>query len=220
MARRGERRGSDDEPPNLQMVLSGGVGVIAVVAFVVAVALGSGVTDPPPGARLGVVAAAGPAGAALLVPRCRAERVVKVELLSTDRSTLWRVVSPKGSIDERYVLGVEEAPFGFIVELPAPAPLPPGPLIAVVGLEGEPSDHVDEVTFDPAGAPTTGVRYRGVDVDHEVFEAEAAMAADCQGAGRDLGLVTWLFVAAALGVVVAYLMMVARYVKDGRRRGR
>ncbi len=217
MARRSDLGRADDEPPSLAMVLSGGVGVVAVVAFVAALAFGTEVTDAPPGARLGVVAAAGPAGAALVVPRCRAERVVGVEVRAADGSTLWRMVSAKGSIDERYVVATPHPPFGFVVDVPAPDPLPPGPVTAVVTLAGEPFDEVDEVSFDPAEVPPTGVRYQSLDVETDVFEAQAAAAADCQAPGRDLGLVTWLFVAAALGVVVTYVMMVARFLK-GRAR--
>ncbi len=201
------------------MVLSGGVGVLAVVAFVSALALGTQVSDPPPGARLGLVAAAGPAGATLVVPRCRAERVVSVEVRATDGSTLWRIVSPKGSIDERYVVGAGNPPFGFVVDVAAPVPLPSGPLTATVALDGEPFDDVDEMTFDQSEVPASGVRYRGRDVDAAEFEAQAAAAADCQGGTRDIGLVTWLFVAAATGVVVTYLMMVSRYLK-GRSSAR
>ena len=218
MARRGElRRSDDDEPPNLAMVLSGGVGVLAVVAFVTALAFGTEVSDPPPGARLGVVSVGSVAGVpsdrvAIVVPRCRAERVTTVELREAEGSVLWRVTSPKGSIDERFVVGAEP-PFGFVVDMAAPIPLPAGPLTAMVALDGEPFDDADEVTFDPAEVPATGVRYRGRNVDTAEFEAQAAAAADCQGPGRNLGVVTWLFVAAALGVVVTYVMMVARYLK-------
>lgn len=199
------------------MVLSGGVGVLAVVAFVAALAFGAQVSEPPPGARLGLVAAAGPAGATLVVPRCRADRVVRVEVQAAAGSTLWRIVSPKGSIDERYVVGADP-PFGFVVEVAAPVPLPPGPLTATVALTGEPFDGVDEVTFDPSDVPPTGVRYRGRNVDAAEFEAQAAAAADCQGGTREIGLVTWLFVAAAIGVVVTYVMMVVRYFKGRTRR--
>jgi hypothetical protein len=129
------------------------------------------------------------------------------------------MVSVKGSIEERYVLAALDAPFGFGVDLPAPRPLPPGPVTAVVALDGEPFDDVDEVSFDPVAVPVTGVRYQSLDVETDVFEAQAAAAADCQAPGRDLGLVTWVFVAAALGVVVTYVMMVTRYLK-GRQRSR
>ncbi len=197
------------------MVVSGGVGVVAVVAFVAALALGTEVSDPPAGARLGVVGAEGPVGAAVVVPRCRSERVVSLAVRGEDGSTRWRIVSTKGSIDERYVLGATPPPFGFVAEV-APD-LPPGPLTVVVVLDAEPVDDVDEVTFDPATVPMSGVRYQGRDLEAGEFEARAAAATDCQEPGRDLGLVTWLFAAAALGVVVTYLMMLARFVK-GRSR--
>lgn len=217
MARRAEPRGADEEPPSLHMVLSGAVAVVAVVAFVAAVAFGTEIREAPPGARLGVVASQGPLRSAIVVPRCEAERVVSVELRGADGSVVWRVVSRKGSIDERYVVGSAEPPFGFVTEV-SPTALPSGPLTAAVTLDGEPFDaepfqDMDEVTFDPAAVPTSGVRYRDADVEPAVFEAEVAAAANCQGPGRDLGLVTWLFVAAALGVVATYLMMLSRYVK-------
>ncbi|MGI8757843.1 MAG: hypothetical protein ACR2K0_00875 [Acidimicrobiales bacterium] len=195
------------------MVLSGGVGVFAVVVFVAAIAFGAEVTNPPPGARLGLSAANGPVGAALLVPRCRGERVTGVELQSADGAAVWRITAAKGSIDERYVLGAEPPPFGFVTDVPLLSPPDAGALTAVVEVAGEPFDTVDRADFDPAAVPDEGILHQGGVVDPPAFEARAASAANCQDAGRDLGVVTWLFVAAAAGVVVTYVGMVVRYWK-------
>ncbi|MGI9121216.1 MAG: hypothetical protein ACR2G7_14050, partial [Acidimicrobiales bacterium] len=115
------RRG--DKPPSLHMVLSGGVAVFAVVVFVAALAFGAEAKAPPPGARLGVAPAEGPPGLAVLVPRCGSERVVRVEVRSAGDVVRWRIVSRKGSIDERYPVGTDVAPFGFVTEVPLVEPL-------------------------------------------------------------------------------------------------
>lgn len=198
------------------MVLSGGVGVVAVVVFVAAVALGAEMADPPPGARLGLTAAEGPAALALLVPRCHSERVTSVEVRSSDDVVLWRIRSRKGSIDERYVVGAEDPPLGFVTEVslngPPPTGKAPGEAVtAVVEVAGEASDTTDQVRFRPAEVPQEGVLHQGVVIGPKRFEARAAAAADCQPGGRHLGLATWLFVTAAAAVVVTYVMMVVRY---------
>lgn len=195
------------------MLLSGGLGVFAVVAFVVALVFGVEVTNPPPGSRLGLTSSAGPAGVALLVPRCRSERVTAVELRTAD-DTLWRIAARKGSIDERYVVGTEDGPFGFLVEEPFAPPLPDGRLTLLAFLEGEPFDTVDRLEFSAGDVPADGVFHLGEVVDRATFEARAVAAANCQGPGRDLGLVNSLFVLAAAGVVVTYLMMVGRYLRS------
>lgn len=208
----------DGDPPSLSMVVSGGVGVVAVLAFVSALALGADLEEAPPGARLAVTAADGPAGLAVLVPRCRSERVTRVELRSGDDQVLWRITARKGSIDERYVVGGDE-PLGFVTERPFRLPLPPGRLQVVASLARDgPFDVVDRAAFDPAAVPTAGALYQGGTVDGDIFKAGAAAAADCPESGRDLGLVTWLFVAAAAGVVVTYVSMVVRYWR-GRASG-
>lgn len=199
-------------PPTLQMVLSGGVGVFAVIAFVAALALGSEVKDAPPGARLGVTAAEGPAGLAVLAPRCRDERVRRVELRSADDVPRWRITARKGSIDERYVVGAAEVPLGFVTEVTLEGPLATGPVTVEVELAGERFDSIDRIRLDPTAVPAEGVLHQGEVVGLAGFEARASAAADC-AEGRELGLVTWLFVAAAIGVVVTYGMMVARFWK-------
>ncbi len=199
------------------MVLSGGVGVIAVVVFVAALAVGAEAKTPPPGARLGVAATDAPPGLAVLVPRCRSERVVRIEVRSAGDVVRWRIVSRKGSIDERYPVGADVAPFGFVTEVPLVEPLPGGSLLAVAELAGEPSGAVDRVNFDPGAVPDDGVLYQGRAIADGAFFSQAAAAADCGGSGRDLGLVTWLFVVAAAAVVLTYVMMVMRYWKDRRR---
>jgi hypothetical protein len=197
------------------MVLSGGVGVVAVVVFVAALAFGARAVDVASGARLGVVSAEGPAGLAVLVPRCQGERVVSVELRDASGATLWRIASAKGAIAERYVVGAIEPPFGSVTEVALAGLAPSGSLTAAASLAGEPFDASDEVTFDPTVVPAEDVLYQGAVIGPEEFEAQAAGAADCGGPSGELGLVTWLFIAAALGVVVTYLMMVGRYF-DGR----
>ena len=209
----------DGGPPSLSMVLSGGVGVAAMVAFVAAVALGADLKQPPAGARLAVTAAEGPAGLAVLVPRCRSERVTRVELRAAGGSALWRISARKGSIDERYVVGAD-APLGFVTEVPLRSSPPPGPLEVVTHVAGGGSaDVVDRVVFDPGAVPSGGVLYQGDAVEPAAFEAGAAAAADCAEAGRGLGLVTWLFAAAATGVVITYVAMVVRYWKGRSTRG-
>lgn len=197
------------------MVLSGGVGVIAVVVFVTALAFGTGIAEVAPGARLGIVAAESPSGVAVLVPRCQSERVLSVELLGPDGVPLWRVTSAKGAIAERYVVGGEEPPFATVTAVELRTPLPRSPLTAVASLAGEPFDVTDRVAFDPSAVPADGVLYQGAAIGAEEFEAQAAAAANCGGPSGDLGFVTWLFVAAALGVVVTYVMMLMRYL-EGR----
>ncbi|CAN5143425.1 hypothetical protein BH24ACT1_BH24ACT1_01630 [soil metagenome] len=206
------------------MVLSGGVGVVAVVVFVTALAFGTEVAEVAPGARLGVVAVeapdpGGPVGLAVLVPRCQSERVTSVELLDAEGVALWRVASAKGAIDERYVVGEAEPPFPTVTEIELQTPQPPGPLTAVARLAGEPFDATDRVIFDPSVVPTEGVLYQGSVIGNEEFEAQAAVATDCGGPSGDLGLVTWVFIAAALGVVVTYVMLLMRYL-EGRRSTR
>jgi hypothetical protein len=197
------------------MVVSGGVGVLAVVVFVAALAFGARAVDVAPGARLGVVSAEGPASLAVLVPRCQGERVVGVEVRDASGEARWAVASAKGAIAERYVVGAPEPPFGSSTEVALAGPPLSGPLTAVASLTGEPFDATDEVTFDRSAVPADGVLYQGAVIGPEEFEAQAAGAAECGGPSGNLGLVTWLFVAAALGVVVTYLMMVGRYL-DGR----
>lgn len=201
------------------MVLSGGVGVVAVIVFVTALAFGTDIAEVATGARLGVVSAEGPIGLAVLVPRCRGERVVGVELLDADGAPLWRVASAKGAIDERYVIGAGQTPFATTTEIELRTPLPAGPLTAVASLDGESFDATDRVTFDPSAVPADGVLYQGATIGAGEFQAQAAGAADCSGTTDDLGLVTWLFVAAGLGVVVTYVMMLMRYL-DGRTPSR
>ncbi|HEV2809094.1 MAG TPA: hypothetical protein VGV93_01685 [Acidimicrobiales bacterium] len=195
------------------MVLSGGVGVVAVVVFVTAMAFGTDIAEVAPGARLGIASDEGPIGLAVLVPRCRGERVVSVELLDADGTPLWRVASAKGAIDDRYVVGAEETPFATTTEIELHTPLPPGPLTAVASLDDESFDATDRVTFDPSAVPADGVLYQGAAIGTSEFRAQAAGAADCGGPTDDLGFVTWVFVAAGLGVVVTYLMMVMRYLR-------
>lgn len=199
------------------MLVWGGLGVFAVIVFVAALVFGVEVRNPPPGARLGVTSSAGPAGAAVLVPRCRSERVTGIEVRTVDRVTVWRIAARKGSIDERYVLGADAPPFGFVVEVPFTPPPPSETLTVVARLDGEPFDSVDRVDFTPADLPSDGVLHLGAVVEPATFEARAAAAADCRRPGRDLGLVNLAFVIAAAGVVVTYLLLVRRYLGSRSR---
>lgn len=201
------------------MVVSGGVGVVAVVAFVSALAFGARVAEVPAGARLGVTGAGGPLGAALLTPRCQGERVMTVALRSAEGTTRWRLTSAKGAIDERYVIGAEETPFATETEVVFYAPLTDGELTAEVAWRGDPDD-TDELRFDPSLVPdSSDVLYQGSVIPAGEFEAQAAAAADCGASSRNLGAVTWLFILAALGVVVTYLMMLTRYLQGRTGRG-
>jgi hypothetical protein len=97
------------------VVLAGGVGVVVVVAFVVAVALG-GHTRQVPGDRVALVRADGPAGVAVLAGRCRDQRVRSVEVTDAEGAVRWRAVSAKGAIARRWVVG-GDAPVDGTVEV-------------------------------------------------------------------------------------------------------
>lgn len=181
-------RRPDPTVPTLTVVVTGGIGVLLVIAFVAAVAFGR---EQPiaPGDRVAVVKAPGPAGFTILAGRCTDERVHAVEVRSPDGVSLWRVESAKGAIDRRFVVGQDPPPFEFATVTPL-RPLPSGPLEA-------------EVTVDKT-------------VDHEVFDPAhidkaAAVRAPC--GDDDVGVVSLLFVVGALGVVAAYGAMVHRYLK-------
>ncbi|MCU1375037.1 MAG: hypothetical protein JWO68_2323, partial [Actinomycetia bacterium] len=120
------------DAPSLGVVVVGGLGVLAVLAFVGAVAFG-GTSRSRPGDRVAVVRATGPAGIAVLAGRCLDQRVTAVTVIASDGTTLWRIESRKGSIERRYVVGAEP-PLGFT---------------SATGLTGRPTGRVRaEVTFD------------------------------------------------------------------------
>jgi hypothetical protein len=168
------------------MVVTGGVGVLVVVAFVFGVALGRD-RSPDPGDRLAVVAIEETPGFAVLAARCEDERVRAVEVRVSDGETLWRIESERGTIDRRYVVGQEPPPFGFETVTPLRS-VRGGVLEAIVTVD----DVTDSERFDPAA-----------------LDDAAAVRAPCDSS--DLDLVTLLFAIGALGVVAAYAAMVWRW---------
>jgi peptidoglycan/xylan/chitin deacetylase (PgdA/CDA1 family) len=127
----------------LGVLVTGGIGVLVVVAFVAAIALGRD-SVPGPGDRLAVVHGEGPVGLAVLAARCPDERVKAVEVRVPDGAPLWRIVSDKGTIDRVFVIGAEPPPF-FATQTSL-QPFPPGELEAEVTID----DIVDRERFDPA----------------------------------------------------------------------
>jgi hypothetical protein len=171
------------------MVLTGGIGVLVVVAFVAAVAFGRGTTMRP-GDRIAVVPLErSPAGFEILVGRCQDERVRAVEVRAPDGPVLWRIESTKGGIDRSFIVGQDPPPFSFRTTTKL-GKLPPGPLEASVVVD----QSTDARPFDPAHLSTSG-----------------AVGAPC--GSRDIGIVPWLFIVGGAGVVVAYGAMVQRFVR-------
>jgi hypothetical protein len=172
--------------PTLAVVLTGGIGVLVAVAFVAAVAFGRD-TDVSPGDRVAVVQSDGPAGLTVLAGRCEDERVKAVELRTPDGVSLWRIESARGAIDRRFLVGQDPPPFSFATVTPLQA-LPAGPLEA-------------EITVDKT-------------IDGEVFDRahlDEESAPDAPCGNKDVGVVALVFMLGALGVVVAYGVMVRRY---------
>jgi hypothetical protein len=168
------------------MVLIGGIGVLVVVAFVAAVAFGRDTTTKP-GDRIGVIPARGTAtGIAILVGRCEDERVHDVGVRVPGGAPVWHIRSDKGGINRSYVLGATP-PFGFATTTPFTS-LPAGPLEIDVTVDRS----TDTRTFDPAH-----------------LDDEGAVGAPC--GERDLGVVPVLFIIGAIGVIVAYGVMVRRF---------
>src|SRR5207253_221662 len=104
------RRAPASDAPSLGVVVAGGIGVLAVIAFVGALALG-GSSRSRPGDRVAVVRTLGPAGIAVLAGRCLDQRVTAVAVVDGG-TTIWRIESRKGSIERRYVVGAPP-PLGF-----------------------------------------------------------------------------------------------------------
>lgn len=181
------------EAPSAGVLLAGAVGVLVVLGFVAAVALG-GEARVRPGDRVALVERDG--RLLVLAGRCEDERVTAVELRAPGGPTLWRIASVKGSITQRYPVG-GETPVGFEVVAPL-QPLPLGDLEAVVEIDREVVDS--EVVPQPS--PTSG-----------------EVAAPC-GRSQELGGVTLLFVAGGLLVVIAYGAMLRRWFDDRRPRRR
>jgi len=176
------------DTPTLTMVLTGGIGVLVVVAFVAAVAFGRDTTVKP-GDRLAIVPLVGsPAGFEVLVGRCEDERVRAVEVRTPGGASLWRIESAKGGIDRSFIVGQDPPPFSFTTAIRL-QPLPAGPLEATVTVDAS----TDARIFDPAHLSTSG-----------------SVGAPCKT--RDIGIVPIVFGVGALGVVAAYGAMVRRFV--------
>jgi hypothetical protein len=168
------------------MVVTGGIGVLVVIAFVAAVALGRDHTVAA-GDRIAVVESKGPAKLTVLVGRCDDERVDAVDVRSVEGAPLWRIESADGSIARRFVVGEDPPPFGFV--------------------------DVTKLGATLSGAYAAEVEIDGV-TDREIFDTtkldqERAPRAPCDG--NDIGVVSILFILGALGVVGAYGVMVRRY---------
>jgi hypothetical protein len=180
------------DPPSVGVLLAGAVGVLVVVGFVAAVAMG-GEARSRPGDRVELIRGEGPAGLEVLAGRCPDERITAVELRAPQGPTLWRVASDKGSITRRYVVG-DDPPFGFATVHPL-QPVPDGLVEAVVEIDGE---SVDSEVFQPPIAD------------------EGSAAGPC-GRSQGIGAVALLFAGGAALVVVAYGGMLRRWLA-GRRR--
>jgi hypothetical protein len=182
-------RASDTQ--TLGVLVTGGIGVLVVVAFVAAVVFG-GETKAVPGDRVKVAAADEPGRAPVVfVGRCPDERVRSVEVRTPEGRTLWRVVSDKGTIDRAFVIG-EDPPAFFATTVRLEGRLPGGELEAVVQVD----DVTDARPFD------TATLERGGD----------GPGADC--GDRDLGLVPLVFVVGAAMVIGAYAVMVVRALRS------
>lgn len=184
-------RRPDPTVPTLTVVVTGGIGVLMVIAFVAAVAFGREQAVAP-GDRVAVVKASGPAGFTILAGRCADERVKVVEVRSPDGVSLWRIESAKGAIDRRFVVGQEPPPFTFATVTPL-QPFPSGPLEVEITID----EVIDGEVFDPG----------------HLDEAEAVRA-PC--GDDDIAVVSIVFILGALGVVAAYGALVHRYLKARR----
>lgn len=176
------------DAPSAGVIVVGGIGVLGVVAFVVALALGGGGRSTP-GERVALVQADG--GIAALAGRCKEQRVVAVEV--RDGSLVrWRIESDKGSIARRYPVG-GEPPLGFATAVP---------------LEGELPDVVTvEATFDGPDGEERDAALRSPAPGSDVTLGD--VAPPCGGSVQ-LGGTVLLFAAAAALVVGGYVLMLTR----------
>lgn len=177
------------DAPSTGVVVAGGIGVLVVLAFVAALALGGG-SRSTPGERVALVSAEG--GAEVLAGRCRDQRVVAVEV--RDGPTVrWRIESVKGSIDRRYPVG-GAPPLGFTTAVPLEGDLPP--VVTV------------EATFDGPDGEERDAALRPVSAPEDVTLGD--VAPPC-GGSVDLGATVILFAAAAALVVGGYAVMLTRF---------
>jgi hypothetical protein len=174
------------DAPTLGVIVTGGVGVLVVIAFVAGIALGR-TGEPEPGDRVGIGQV--DEGLVVFAARCEDERVRAVEVRAPGGSPLWRIESDKGTIDRRFLVGGEPPPFfATVVELDGALPI--GMLEAEVTVD----DVVDARRFDPAA-----------------LEEGESFGVSCDDSG--LGLLPVVFVLGALAVIAAYGTMVSRYVR-------
>ncbi|MGH9182995.1 MAG: hypothetical protein ACRDZ9_04135 [Acidimicrobiales bacterium] len=209
--------GRVDGAPSLAAVVVGGVALAAALALIVAQGLGTPeISLPEAGRRLAVASGGGPARLAVVVARCRGERVTGVELRRPDGVPLWRILSDDGSIDDRYVVGADPAPLGFDVAVPLEGPLPAGPLVVAANLARQGGAGLgDEAGFDPRAVPEEGALYQGEVIPGDEAAQQALARAVCP---EPEGLGTWTLVLDAVGVVlvVGYGLVVVRW-WQGRR---
>lgn len=182
------------DAPSLRVVAIGGIGVLVVLAFVVALALGSS-TRRAPGELVRVVADEGPGGIAVLAGRCLDERVRSVTVTDVGGAVLWRIVSRKGSIDRRYPVGAG-APLGFDVDQPLTG-RPTGAVRAEVVFVRDGEEHTDARVVDVGDLPSHG-------------DALASGPPAC-GEGRGAGFTTATFAVAAALVLAGYGLMLTRF---------
>lgn len=176
------------DAPTLGVVVTGGIGVLVVIAFVAGVLLGrSDRTEP--GDRIGVARVEDEL--VVFVARCEDERVRAVELRVAEGPKLWRVESEKGTIDRRFVVGGDPPPF-FVTTVRYDRAQPTTSALEV------------EVVVDDL------VDVKPIDLD--ALEEAESFGVSCDQ--HDLGLVPLVFVAGAAGVVAAYGALVARYVRS------
>jgi hypothetical protein len=174
--------------------LVGGFGVLVVIAFVGAVALG-GTSKHSPGEQVAVVRSDGPAGIAVLAGRCLDERVKAVEVDGADGDLLWRIESVKGSIERRYVVGARP-PLGFHA-VTALTARPAGRVRASVELEQGDTATIDSRMVDVAALPTQGQLLDG--------------GAPACGGREGLGGTAVLFAIGAAFVLSGYVGMLLRF---------
>jgi hypothetical protein len=179
------------------VVVAGGIGVLVVIAFVGAVAVG-GTGRRAPGEQVAVVRSGGPAGIAVLAGRCLDQRVTAVQVDGADGTTLWRVASVKGSIERRYVVGAEP-PLGFE---------------DVTGLTGRPSGRV-RASVELEQGDTTTVDARVVDVANLPAQGHTLDGGAPACGGREgPGGTALLFAVGAAFVLAGYVGMLVRFARS------
>lgn len=183
------------DAPSVAVLAAGGIGVIVVLLFVAAVAVG-GTARRTPGDRVDVLRSAAPAGVSVLAGRCREQRVTAVELRDDAGEVLWRIESARGSIDRRYPVGGEALGFEEVVPLGSEPVEAPVTAVVTFSRPGEEPEQ-DQRRVDPSNRP--------------FVRDELADAAPPCSDGSDLGFVAVVFAVGALVVVGGYGLMVGRW---------